>query len=110
MLIGEWDSKPELRLPSDFDDYLSDAKGYFRGAQLTYKGQVYVLTFYDPVRLAQEIEADLERSGFFFEENMIVVREVSRQLLEDAVKKLVATGQVNQLLPNADRPAEQVRE
>ncbi len=88
----------ELRLPDDFDDGLWDAKGYFRGAELVHMGRIYALTFYDPVRLAQDIEADLENSGLFFEENLVVVRTVNRRSLEVAVNKLVGTGRVHQLL------------
>jgi hypothetical protein len=52
------------------------------------------------VRLAQEITDELERSGIFYEENLIVVRTVNRQLLEDAVRKLFESGQNHRLIPS----------
>jgi hypothetical protein len=99
MQIGE-SEKSELRLP-DFDDAPWHDKGYFR-AQLIYMGQTYTLTFYDPGRLAQDIEAELETTGFFFEENLVIVREITREILESTARELVETGQVNQLVPSRE--------
>jgi hypothetical protein len=98
--MNEPDGGPELRLPADFDDLWEvNAKGWLP-AELVYLGRTYAVTFYDPVRLAQTIEDDLERSGFFLEENLIVVRTINRQLLEDAVGKLVETGEIHRLIPS----------
>jgi hypothetical protein len=98
--MSEPDGRAELRLPADFDELWDvPAKGWFP-AELVYSGRTYPVTFYDPVRLAQEITDELERSGIFFEENLIVVRTVNRQLLEDAVRKLFETGQIHRLIPS----------
>lgn len=90
----------ELRLPH-FDDEPWDAKGFFR-AQLAYKNRIYALTFYDPVRLSQDVETELEIAAFFFEENLIVVREIKREVLESAARTLVETGQVDRLRPSRE--------
>lgn len=49
----------------------------------------YSLTFYDPVRLAQDIESELgETSPLFFEPNLVVVSDVERSEIERAVEAL----------------------
>jgi hypothetical protein len=98
--MNEPNGGPELRLPADFDELWEvEAKGWF-SAELVYLGRTYAVNFYDPVRLAQTIEGDLETSGFFFEENLVVVRIVNRQQIEDAVRKLFETGQIHRLIPS----------
>jgi hypothetical protein len=52
-----------LALPDNFDDcaWEVEAKGYFSGALLAIAGQRYRLDFFDPVRLGQEINDELQR-------------------------------------------------
>jgi hypothetical protein len=40
--------------------------------------------------------------GFFFEDNMIVVREVTRPSIEEVVAALISTGRVRQLLESQE--------
>jgi hypothetical protein len=88
-------------LPSDFDDYEWEvkAKGCFAEAQMTIGGKHYRLNFYDPARLSQEIESELERGAVFFEPNLIVIRSVTRFGMQEAAEMLVQSGQVATLLP-----------
>ena len=67
-------------------------------ARLHFKGRDYVLTFYDPARLAQEIEAELQRGGFFFEPNLVVVKSVTRLHMEAATEFLIESEGVNSLV------------
>jgi hypothetical protein len=101
--MGGSDDAADLRLRDDVDGDLWDitAKGWFP-AELSYRGRTYAVTFYDPVRLAQTIEDDLEQDGFFFAENLIVVKTVELRSLDDAVRKLVETGQINRLIPSGE--------
>lgn len=85
-------TKHILHLPDGFDDLLTEAKGWFPDARLESEGRIYRLTFYDPVRLAQEIESDLERGGFFLERNLVIVPRVERKCLNIAVKQLIEAG------------------
>jgi hypothetical protein len=55
------------------------------------------MTFYDPVRLRQEIEDDLQRGSVFFEPNLVVVPSVTRQNMEKAVRTLIQSGDVSAL-------------
>ena len=88
-----------MTFPDDFDDYAweVEAKGWFSGAVLSVAGKDYPLNFYDPVRLSQSIEDELERGSSFCEPNLIVVRAVTRSQMEGAVRDMVKSGQVGSL-------------
>ena len=94
-------SKYSFELPSDFSEYewVVDAKGWCSGSRLVVAGKRYPLTFYDPVRLSQEIENKLEDGDFFFEPNLVIVKQVTRANMERAVDELVQSGQVGLLTP-----------
>lgn len=81
----------KLKFPDDFDDYASDveAKGWFSGAILCVAGRNYALNFYDPVRLAQTIHDELERSKVFCEPNLCAVRSVTRLEMKEAAIELL---------------------
>jgi hypothetical protein len=87
-------------LPEDFADYAweVEAKGWFPGARLTVSGKKYQLIFYEPVRLAQTIEGELEERGVFFEPNLVIVQSVTRPHMERAAAFLVESGQTNSLV------------
>jgi hypothetical protein len=79
-----------LNLPADFDGYAGEveSKGWFSLAQLRVAGKTYQMNFYDPVRLAQDIEASLATDQFFFEPNLVVVKSVTRGEMEQAAAYL----------------------
>jgi hypothetical protein len=87
-------------LPQDFADFEGEveAKGWLSGALLTASGKRHCLNFYDPVRLGQEIESELDRGGVFFEPNLVIVRSVTRANMERAAALLTESGQVASLL------------
>lgn len=91
-----------LVLPADFDDYAWEVqtKGWFADALLTVAGKRYRLNFYDPVRLSQEIESELERGVAFAEPNLVIVRRVTRSDMQRAAEMLAQSGQANILLPD----------
>lgn len=91
-------SEFELRLPPDFDDGLWDSKGYFEGAELVVQGDEYRLVFYDPVRLMQDAQAEVESVGFFFEPNLIVVESIRPDLMRKAVERIIRNGSLNKLV------------
>lgn len=84
-----------LDLPADFADYEweIEAKGWF-DARLIASGQQYVLHFYDPARLGQQIDDELRRQRFFCEPNLVVVQSVTRANMEHAARSLVESGQL----------------
>jgi hypothetical protein len=89
-----------LVLPANFDDYEWEvkAKGWFSEAQMTASGKHYRLNFFDPVRLAQEIESYLQEGDVFFEPNLLVVPAVTKSDMERAVQRLVQSGQLASLV------------
>jgi hypothetical protein len=89
-----------LVFPEGFDDYAweVESKGWFGEARLTSMGRSYRIIFYEPVRLAQEIEDELKRGKPFLEQNLVVVPSVTRQNMETAVEYLVQYGQLSLLV------------
>jgi len=87
-------SRFSLELPADFADYEweVEAKGWFSEARIVASGKQYRLTFYDPVRLGQEIESELGRDGAFFEPNLVIVQSVTRANMERAAALLARSG------------------
>jgi hypothetical protein len=83
----------EIHFEDDFDEYAweVEAKGWF-DVDVTVDEVTVPFSFYDPVRLQQEIESDLSRDGVFFEKNMVVVRSVTRANIEKAMKRLERSG------------------
>ena len=77
--------------PADFDEYdwrLQESKGYLDdvGVELS-DGRVVQVTFYDPVRLAQDIEAEFgEGSTTVSFKRLIVVERVTPETLQSAVE------------------------
>jgi hypothetical protein len=89
-----------LELPTDFNEYGSEVetKGWFGGAHLSMAGKTYKLIVYDPVRLAQEIDASLHRGQIFFEPNLVVVKSVTREAMEQAAEQLLSAVQRDELV------------
>ena len=65
----------ELVLPADFSDYAweVEVKGWFDAATALIDGTVFPITFYDPVRLQQDVKADLESGRTFIAVRLLVV-------------------------------------
>lgn len=89
-------------LPEDFADYKwqAEVKGWFSGVTMIVSGKRYRLNFYDPVRLAQEIESELERGDIFFEPNLVVVKSVTGSNMERAARQLAESDRVKFLAPD----------
>ena len=87
-------------LPADFADYewQAEAKGWFSEATLIVSGKRYRLNFYDPARLSQEIEDELERDGWFFEPNLVLVKSVTRSHMQRAAEQLAKSVLLNSLV------------
>ena len=87
-------------LPADFAEYEweVEAKGWFSDARLTVSGKQYRLNFFEPARLGQEIQDELERGRAFFEPNLVVVQSVTKANMERAAALLVELDQVASLV------------
>lgn len=94
-----------LEFPDEFTEcaWEVEAKGWLPGVVAVIGGWRYPLTFYDPVRLSQDIEAEIANGRPFFEPNLIVVPTVTRACIESAVGGLVAAGRYGSWAPEAAR-------
>ncbi len=95
-----------LILPPDFADYAweVEAKGWFAGALLSYAGKQFEVTFSDPVRLAQDVEADIQRDGHTTLVRVIVIETVTPEHMMRAVARLTPEF-FEQPLPNLAQPS-----
>jgi len=87
-----------LTLPVDFDEYDWHVKGYFIGANLEFGNVTYRINLYSPERLLQDIQAELQNSGVFVEQNIVVVRELRRKTVLDSVRAMVESGRIQALI------------
>jgi len=63
-------------------------------------GKRVKLFFYDPVRLTQDLETDSATGETFIAEpGLIVIPKVTREYMENAVKRLYRKGYFNSLVP-----------
>ena len=83
---------PDLVLPRDFSDYAweVEAKGWFAGALLSFAGDLREVTFYDPVRLAQDVEADMMHDGQTTLVRVIVIEKVTAQNMRRAASHITS--------------------
>lgn len=82
--------EPILRLPDDFEDYAweVEAKGVFWDAWIALGGLELPVTFYDPVRLAQDVEEDVKSQRSFAVRHLIVVGRLTIEEMTTAVAAL----------------------
>jgi hypothetical protein len=80
-----------------FDDDVWESKGYYPNAILKIGNDKFRLTFFDPVRLGQDIADEMKDQAFFITENLVVVPSVNRENLEKVARLIVSTGQISLL-------------
>ena len=81
----EWDERDHMERP---------AKGWLSGVIVQAEdGVEHELSFYDPIRLAQEIESELgEGKSGFIERGLIVVPEVTKENIDKAITQAEIEG------------------
>ncbi len=87
----------DVIFPEWYDDrgeWEAEAKGWLQGVQVRFaNGMLQSLFFYDPIRLAQDIEMEASTTGetpFIACPGLVVVPKITRQSILNAVEKLVA--------------------
>lgn len=82
-----------VRFPEDYDErgeWDVERKGWLQGVEVELAGERFPLFFYDPVRLAQDLEADGKHGRTVLAEpGLVVVAEVTRAAILRAVEELV---------------------
>jgi hypothetical protein len=102
------DIAPTLRVTCDFDERTAwevEQKGWFEGAVAVMpNGLEITLSFWDPVRLSQEI-SDGARLGraCFAEPGLVVVPSVTREHMQNAIKELAKAKYFDRLIALAQR-------
>jgi len=91
-----------IHFPEWYDErgeWEAETKGWLQGVQVEFpKGQLYPLFFYDPVRLAQDLEAE-DAMGVVAEPGMVVIAELTRSNIVRAVEKLIFANYFERLKP-----------
>ncbi len=100
-------NKPRLVIEGAFDEREAaecQARGYRSHvwAELA-SGERYPLVFYDPVRLAQDLESEAESGNpFLAEPGLIVLEEVTRENMQAAIDRLAEDGYFVALRPEKE--------
>ena len=92
----------QIHLPDWFDELAAfhhEKKGWLANVPVTLDGHRYLVTFYDPVRLSQDIEEELKQKPVFFEPNLIVVPTVTEEDMQKALEVIVSEGRAIHLVP-----------
>lgn len=98
-----------VRFPDWYDELAeveAEHKGWLQGVEVELDdGTRYPVTFYDPVRLAQDLteEAKWERP-YLAEPGLVVVPAVTRNAISQAAEHLTASGFFFHLRPIASEP------
>jgi hypothetical protein len=94
----------KIELPTDFDDYAweVESKGWLNDIVVSFEGVRYRVVFYDPTRLAQDIDEDLEENAVFLESNILVVKTVNRNYMEKAIEFIAQTGKYIDMMKESD--------
>jgi hypothetical protein len=89
-----------LRWPEQFDEieWLIESKGYFEGLEIRISGQILRPTFYDPVRLSQDIASALANERAFTLPFLIVVPDLSVKSMKETVARLAKSGELSRLV------------
>lgn len=89
-MSGERQPEVTVEFPDDFDVNAEEieAKGWYSGVVVVVDGTRHALMVYDPVRLAQDVRAELEAGRPFAEPHLVVVPSVTRTAIEGAVRAL----------------------
>lgn len=84
------------------DEFEVQCKGWLGTASVLLRsGRRIPVFFYDPVRLAQDLESEREAGRpFIAEPGMIVLEEVTRANMENAVKHLAESGFFDHFRPS----------
>lgn len=92
-------NKYTLKWPADFENYSwqIESKGWFVGLEIIVGEKVLRPTFYDPVRLSQDVAEEITSDGFFTEPCLIVINKVTQESIERAIADLARTGGLERL-------------
>jgi hypothetical protein len=71
----------------DYDWYMTESKGWIE-VTVQWATRRKTITFYDPTRLAQEVQSAVTRSGYFAESAVVVLPAVTKEAIEAVVAQM----------------------
>jgi hypothetical protein len=86
----------EVIFPNDFEEYAweLESKGWFDGVIIKSEGKEYKLNFYDPSRLAEDIQEEIDSCSAYFISNLIVIKLLTKENMLKAVDNFALLGQL----------------
>jgi hypothetical protein len=95
---------PTLRFTREFSDqelFEAQSRGYLSHVMARLgENRLYPLFFYDPVRLQQDLEESSKQGRLFVADpGMIVVPEITLEVIKEAVEQLCREGFFDHLVP-----------
>jgi len=94
-----------VRFPADYDsqsEFETPLRGYLSEVEVELDGLRYRFFFIDPVRLGQELKANIDSGRpYFAEPNLIVLPEVTTEAIKMAVEGLARDGFFQQVKNSA---------
>ncbi len=88
----------EIVWPDELDDFdwsMVESKGWLSGVKIKVGADTIEPLFYDKARLLQDVEAELELSGYFAEPAIIVLERVTQQAIEQVIERMASAGTLN---------------
>lgn len=81
-----------IKIEKNFSEYAweIESKGCFE-VDIKIFDKIYTFNFYDPIRLNQTIEDDLNLNQYFFYENMVVLPKVNLRNIEKFIENIIST-------------------
>ena len=90
------DENLKFSVEEDFD-VMWTCKGYYFGSILKHAGQIYRISFFDPVRFSQDCESMLQLDPIFTEKNIVIIPEVNLERMQNAARWLVDHREIDNL-------------
>ncbi|WP_416041095.1 hypothetical protein [Acinetobacter lactucae] len=81
-----------IKVERDFSDYAweVESKGCLE-VDIQIFDKLYTFNFYDPIRLNQTIENDLNSNQYFFCENLVILPKVNLKNIEKFIEDIIDT-------------------
>jgi hypothetical protein len=76
----------------ELDWQIQEMKGWIGNVTVMWEGGARVFEVYDPVRLAQTVDLEIEQIGRFTARSLLVVPSVTRENIETAISAIADSG------------------
>jgi hypothetical protein len=96
-MMRESDIYPRMIFREPFDERTAfevSRKGWYNGLTVELEGgSQYEIIFYDPIRLSQDLETEIQQGGLFIADpRMVIVGEINEASMREAIIELYRKG------------------